>query len=168
MGDGRIRRVRLKRAFYPWAVASLLCMVIIFLFSAQNAEASSRISGAITGRVFGIVLGWFGVTEITPFFEALEVFVRKSAHLLVFTILGFCVSGAVRQLTGRTRNVFLVSLCFCSFYAATDEFHQLFVPGRACMWQDWLIDTAGVLLGICVMLLGQRLISRLRRRRDGD
>lgn len=30
-----------------------------------------------------------------------------------------------------------------SFYGATDEIHQYFVPGRDCSLGDWLADTAG-------------------------
>ena len=35
-------------------------------------------------------------------------------------------------------------------YAASDEIHQLYVPGRAGQFRDVLIDSAGVLLGICI------------------
>jgi len=28
-------------------------------------------------------------------------------------------------------------------YACTDEFHQSFVPGRACLFRDVMIDTSG-------------------------
>ena len=35
-----------------------------------------------------------------------------------------------------------------ALYAATDELHQYFVPGRACMFTDVCIDSFGALLGI--------------------
>ena len=159
------RKKNIKKAFYPWLAASLICMAAIFMFSAQNADDSSRMSGAITSGVFGAVLRWFGVTETTAFLETLEVFVRKTAHVFVFSLLGFCAFNAIGQLTENTRNVFWISLCFCSFYAATDEFHQIFVPGRACMWQDWLIDTAGVLLGVGAAIVLRLLISSVRKRK---
>ena len=38
-------------------------------------------------------------------------------------------------------------------YAASDEFHQLFVPGRAGRVSDVLIDSSGVLLGIAIVSL---------------
>ncbi len=31
------------------------------------------------------------------------------------------------------------------WYAATDEFHQLFVPSRVASINDWLIDSIGIL-----------------------
>ena len=46
-------------------------------------------------------------------------------------------------------------------YAATDEFHQLFVPGRSGQLKDVLIDTAGGALGLGLLAL----ILYLKRRR---
>lgn len=44
----------------------------------------------------------------------------------------------------------LLSWVFCILYAASDEIHQIFVPGRACMLTDVCIDSAGALLGIAL------------------
>ena len=40
-----------------------------------------------------------------------------------------------------------------TFYAATDEFHQLFVDGRACMFTDVMIDSAGAAFAAVIILL---------------
>ena len=32
-------------------------------------------------------------------------------------------------------------------YGITDEVHQYFVPGRMGIWQDWVADAVGALLG---------------------
>jgi len=42
----------------------------------------------------------------------------------------------------------IFSLIFCLFYAASDEIHQLFVPGRGAKATDVLIDGIGALIGI--------------------
>ena len=49
-----------------------------------------------------------------------------------------------------------------SFYAASDELHQLFVPGRSGEIKDVLLDSLGVLLG--VLLLGLLWKARGKRR----
>ena len=46
-------------------------------------------------------------------------------------------------------------------YAVSDEFHQLFVPGRAGQFRDVLVDGAGTVLGV---LLASIVISRISRR----
>ena len=149
------KRSKLHMAFYFWAFASLVCMALIFLASAQPAEASGELSGGLTDFVFGTPWRWFapyGYEMPEGLFVALETFLRKAAHLFNFFVLGFCVANAVRFLSSRRKVVFWVSFLWGSVYGALDEFHQTFVPGRAGMWQDWMIDTAGAFLGVWVVL----------------
>ena len=160
--------MRVKKAFYPWLVASIVCMAAIFISSAQSADVSSELSGAMTRGLFSSIGARFGIVESAWLLDRLEYFLRKTAHLMIFAVLGFCVFNAVRQLSVNDRKAFLLSLCGCSFYAATDEFHQYFVPGRACMWQDWLIDTAGVLLGCAVALLFALRYRKKRGKQQGQ
>jgi VanZ family protein/UDP-2,3-diacylglucosamine pyrophosphatase LpxH len=74
----------------------------------------------------------------------------KVAHALVFGALALMLDLAVRfnrpslPMYRRHLLVFLV----VSFYGATDEWHQLFVPGRACEFGDWIADTFGGALGL--------------------
>jgi VanZ family protein len=136
-------------------------MIAIFWFSHQNAEQSGDMSGAVTRGMFEEILSSFGFSTTGLAIEILEVIIRKLAHLFVYFILGFCTANAVRQITENKRYIFGVSLGWCSFYAATDEWHQYFIPGRAAMWQDWLIDTAGVLLGIGASFLLYNLLRKI-------
>ncbi|WP_282209355.1 VanZ family protein [Parvibacter caecicola] len=48
------------------------------------------------------------------------------------------------------RRAALVAWGAATLYAATDEFHQLFVPGRAGLPTDVLIDATGAALGLFV------------------
>ena len=145
-----------KRAAFLWAAAALLCMVAIFVFSAFPAERSSGMSDSLVDWPFALFEKWFGVSISLAAREFLHRFIRKAAHLLIFLLLGVCAANTVRRAAWGGWRVFWISLCWCSLYAATDEFHQLFVPGRACMWQDWLLDTAGALIGIGAVLLFMR------------
>ncbi|MCL2227616.1 MAG: VanZ family protein [Oscillospiraceae bacterium] len=130
-------------------------MLMIFLASSQPAEESGELSGGLTDFIFGNIWRFFshdGQDMPEPFFVTLETILRKGAHLVVFFILGFCAANAIRYLTTNRRRVFWVSFLWGSAYGALDEFHQTFVPGRAGMWQDWLLDTVGALLGVLVVL----------------
>ena len=53
-----------------------------------------------------------------------------------------------------------------SLYAASDEFHQLFVPGRAGLVSDALIDSLGALLGVIVFILLVKLAQVLKSRKQ--
>ena len=130
--------MRLKKAFYWWSSAAILCMIMIFIFSAMSADDSSVLSESLTMRLFG-----------NP---DLETPVRKAAHLLMYTFLGFFAANSFKYIS-RGKKAYIAPLCFASFYAVTDELHQLFVPGRSCELRDWAIDTLGALLGICIAFL---------------
>ena len=49
-------------------------------------------------------------------------------------------------------------------YAVSDEIHQIFVPGRSGEPRDVLIDTSGVLIGICLVRFHFSLRERRKRK----
>ena len=49
-----------------------------------------------------------------------------------------------------------LSLLFCFLYACSDEFHQLFIPGRSGQFIDILIDTSGALIMLLIIYLWQK------------
>jgi VanZ family protein len=69
-----------------------------------------------------------------------DLVLRKLAHAAEFAILG----ALVYRWLGRAP----LAVAVASAYAATDELHQAFVPGRAASPVDWAIDTAGALIGV--------------------
>jgi VanZ family protein len=44
-------------------------------------------------------------------------------------------------------KIILFTVIFGLVYGLSDEFHQLYVPGRSCSGFDLIIDTAGSFLG---------------------
>ena len=44
-----------------------------------------------------------------------------------------------------------MQLVLCFLYACSDEFHQLFVPDRAGLFTDVLVDTAGAVIALLVL-----------------
>ena len=57
---------------------------------------------------------------------------------------------------------YAIAWAFSIAYAASDEIHQLFVPGRACMPLDVLIDSSGALAGVAIFALAVQLLIRHR------
>ena len=162
------KKPKKRKIFTPlfiWAAVSLICMTVIFLFSSRNSEQSSEMSSTLASKLFAPALDLIEVSNPTPLMGTIEVIVRKSAHFIIFFILGFCITNTVMRIKKIKKNlyIFLISVILCSVYAATDELHQYFVPGRACMWQDWVIDTAGVLLGVGLAFLIANFIFKIRR-----
>ncbi|KAA3604078.1 MAG: VanZ family protein [Calditrichaeota bacterium] len=74
----------------------------------------------------------------------------KWIHFVEYAVLGFLL---MRNLTTESvqklkENAVLVTFFFGTFYGASDEIHQYFVPGRYCDFMDFVADTLGILLGI--------------------
>ena len=61
---------------------------------------------------------------------------------------------------------FWIAAGLTAFYACTDEFHQLFVPGRAGLLSDVLIDSLSAVLGLVVFLLLQKFVVWFYRRKE--
>ena len=53
----------------------------------------------------------------------------------------------------KQTNKFIISIGIGFLYACSDEFHQLFVPGRTAKFTDVLIDTSGVIVGSILIFI---------------
>ena len=95
----------------------------------------------------------------TESIEAWHHFVRKCAHFTEYAVLGMTVVYAFGEKLKTAGKILPVALGLCAFYAATDEFHQHFVPNRMGSVSDVLLDSAGALTGIVILLL----ITRKKR-----
>ena len=142
-----MRQEKIKTAFC-WMLV-ILCMGIIFWLSSRTADESAAQSGAILQWLIHI----FGDNLFTDFI------VRKLAHCLEFT--GLCVLFNLAFYQTRKKTMLLISIACTSLYAATDEFHQLFVEGRSCQFTDWIIDSCGAILGAIGFLILYKIICRI-------
>jgi VanZ family protein len=87
----------------------------------------------------------------------LNLFVRKSGHVVEYAILALLLAWATLSVRRTRRWWFFISLGLIVLVAASDEFHQLFVPGREGSPRDVLIDTTAgyAALGIVVLFRGR-------------
>lgn len=146
---------------------TLAIMAAIFLLSSQPGEGSSALSQHVTERVEATA-----AHRLTPKWfnsQNANANIRKWAHVYIYCALGVSVAVTV-HLFGRAGKVVhavgllaeaAISAFICTAYACTDEFHQLFVPGRAGMIQDVGVDALGFLPCIAVTFV---VIAGLRRR----
>ena len=79
--------------------------------------------------------------------------------MLGYALLASAVYRALNHSKRSIKLQFIWVLCIVALYAASDEFHQRFTPGRTASFRDVGIDVAGGLIGIAVMLFVQRRIS---------
>lgn len=130
-------------------------MLLIFIHSAMPGD----MSGAESGFIVKIIVALTGLPA-----EPLGLVVRKAAHFTEFMILGMAIAVNVRDYLIPAQEhrpakqvpllkAWAVTWILGTLYAVTDEFHQLFVPGRVGAVMDVCIDSAGVATGALIMWL---------------
>jgi len=133
---------------FSWCLV-ILWMIIIFTFSSQPAYVSSGTSS----NVLEFLLNVLNISlddEQTIF--ALHKLVRKSAHFVLYLILGILINNAFLQQLSDSKltkmRIITYSFLFSLLYAISDETHQQFVIGRGSSHLDVFIDACGSLFGI--------------------
>lgn len=146
----------MKKKFILW-IPVIAWMIIIFFFSAQNADESDKTSG-IAAKIFeyliNTIFGSFSDSFKSALLNNCHFIVRKTAHFTEYAILGILSSIAFKsydKLSAWLKKIFSAALCL--LYAASDELHQAFVPGRSCQLRDVIIDFSGAVFGILIFSL---------------
>ena len=154
-------------SFLPTA----LLMFLIFGFSAQDGESSGSLSFEISlflVKLFSPLLP--AAMSETIMFERAELihyFVRKAAHMTEYFLLALSLQLPLtacfsKYLAPRFRIIigFFVTVLF----AALDEFHQTFVPGRSGNFIDVCIDSTGAFIAsLCLILFYSLYKKKLAR-----
>ena len=103
-----------------------------------------------TSRIIGPLLHWLFPT-MSPL-KILQVlfFVRKLAHASEYAVLALLLYRAFVHTALKSRTILSAGLVLllCAAYAASDEFHQSFVPSRNASLRDVMIDICGAMLAV--------------------
>lgn len=154
----------------------LLVFVVIFIFSSFDASSSSSQSGVIVKflkkYIFTDLNDIKSKHDIKLVNDTLAFAVRKTAHFSVYMLLGG-ITFASMWIINNKKLRYLAALAICAGYAATDEFHQSFVPGRSCELRDVMIDSCGAAIGagvclVIVLLLELRQIKKSMAAQTGE
>lgn len=145
----------------------ILWMAFIFSMSAKNSTQSSSISGGFTYKILSMFFAQFRSIDKTTqdsIVEGLQFVVRKGAHFTAYAILGGLCFADLRVLDKFKLKInFIIAPVISALYAASDELHQYFVPGRSCEIRDVMIDSLGALTGITVVIIFSKLIEKIKQ-----
>lgn len=159
-------RISMKKIRVVSILPMLAVMTLIFFFSSQTAEKSSHTSSGITLEIARFLARFTDDFTVEEIVKGIHTIVRKTAHFSLYFMLGMTsVFFFVCRIDAKNIKRFLLSLGVSVLYAVTDEIHQIFVPGRAFMFTDILIDGIGSLFGCLVCFVIIFLIRRLFLRR---
>ena len=62
------------------------------------------------------------------------------------------------------KKLIMVVLLIGALYGASDETHQLFVPGRSCDIADWIADCVGISFSLLFINIFDKLTFRIMTR----
>jgi VanZ like family len=82
-----------------------------------------------------------------------DLVLRKAAHVAEYAVLGALLA---RALSTTVTAWAWLAWVMGTAYAASDELHQHFVPGRHASALDLVIDAAGVAAGVLAVRLASR------------
>ena len=148
-------RHRAWRVFL-WAMA-LGTMAVIFFFSAQAGEESGGLSERIAcGLLRALSPGFDGWAPERQrlMLDRVGHLVRKGAHFGEYAFLALWLCLLMKEYSAR--GALPWAWAGATIYAATDEAHQLLIPGRAGTIADMLLDSAGALCGAAAAWLLSR------------
>ena len=145
-------------------ILTIAVMVVIFMLSADNADESNAKSDLISGSLIKTVLAFFHLEgeRADLFIDNCVLIVRKTAHFTEYAVLGFLICSVFESFFIKRKIAIPVSLCSGALYAVSDEIHQSFVPGRSCQISDMLLDSAGVMTGIIMLIVFMAIIKKYR------
>lgn len=132
----------------------VLWALVIFLLSSEGSETSSVRSDAIV-----VVIQQAGASLPS---DVLTFLARKAAHITAYFIFGILAYNVLRLYKLPVKRTLLISMLVVLGYALSDEFHQMFVPGRSGELRDVLIDTTAGVVGVSLAYLVHRRIVKGR------
>lgn len=135
---------------------------LIWMLSAQPADVSTEVSHGVTGDMMSVGDALSGgdaayqvATEAVQMTvkELLSFFIRKGAHMFLFFVLAILLWFGFSSLIQKRSLRALCTAFSCAVFAALDEFHQTFVPGRSGELRDVLVDLSGSLIAMLLFAL---------------
>ena len=166
----------LKKFFHIllWALV-IVWLVVIFNFSASDgATSDGQSKGFIERSVYDVATFLYniGIRDHAPsernvktVANRLNATIRKIAHGTIYFVLAFLVLIALGTKIDHFWRNSLIAVLFCLIYSLTDEYHQLFVPGRTGAFTDCLIDTGGALIACVVYGIGVWIVYLIKSKK---
>jgi VanZ family protein len=95
-----------------------------------------------------------------PSFGIWDLLVKKGGHMTGYALLAAAYYHALSYQKKSARVCYFIAFCLAVVYAATDEWHQQFTPGRTPSIRDIGIDAMGGCIGLVLLsLIRLRLLT---------
>jgi VanZ family protein len=130
------------RPFIKFWLPVLIWMALIFSASSDSHSYDH------SSRFVEPLLHWLFPQMPEAQVKEIHLVIRKCGHLTEYAVLALLLWRAVRRPVKNDSRPWIwpeagLALAIVFLYAASDEFHQIFVPTRTAQVSDVFIDTAG-------------------------
>ena len=105
-----------------------------------------RIIAGVLAALMAVVIFAFSAVPGDSY-PAHPGFLNIIAHFFEYLIFASLLTIALTGGSLKAWQVILFAVMIASLYAASDEIHQYFVPGRWSDPADWAVDTLGATVG---------------------
>ncbi|OEF96840.1 hypothetical protein BHF68_07210 [Desulfuribacillus alkaliarsenatis] len=92
-------------------------------------------------------------------YQSIEFVIRKTAHVIVYAVLGITAYIALHLFSKRRINRVLGSMLIVFVIASADEFSQYLRTTRTGMWEDVVLDFLGGVIGVVIVARKSKLIK---------
>ncbi len=149
-----------------FGILTVITFITIFIFSNQNGEKSGSVSRDFTKKVIDILHIDKNLNEIEKenLIENSQFIVRKLAHFTIYTIAGINLYEFINTYNIKNKYKMIGALLVGIIYATSDEIHQMFSGGRTPAVMDVFIDSCGVLFGINMFLITNKIIKNKKQK----
>ena len=137
-----------------------IALWIALIFWASTDQFSSEHTGGIIRPWIEWLFPRMSPDEV----ESLHGLIRKAAHVTEYAIFALLVARALitSSIPLFSRGWLIICLVVLTALAASDEYHQSFVPSRTAAVTDVLIDMSGGLVALTILAVWR--LARRRRR----
>lgn len=171
--DNKVDKRKIAVTWILTIFAIILNAFIIYQ-SCLNGDQSTVSSGVISNAIKNVLNTLFPNLINDGNIKAFHGFIRKFVgHFSLFLLDGLISSWAIYYLLEITKlnkwwNKIIISLIFGLLMAIITECIQLSIPGRAGAFTDILIDYAGYIIGVGIIVLIYYLIYRHRQKHEKE
>lgn len=135
------------------------------IFSASTDAGSAEKTNPLVGQIIASIAPKFAATLSAEQIDRIDWNIRKTAHVTEYALFAILAFRALAYGDPRFRNRNAYGpILIAALYAATDEYHQSFVPSRGAAASDVFYDVMGSIIGTLLCLW--RHSARAQRKLD--
>ncbi|MGR6903588.1 VanZ family protein [Lysinibacillus sp. BSL11] len=149
----------------------LICLVVLVISSSMTYEQQSilpELEDLLANKPFEKQLSilkipyWGTIVSVEErgYFPFVEFLIRKLTHFMGFG----CIALGLYFAWGKRRFTASIAIVGTAIIAVLDEFRQGFTPGRTMSAQDVLVDTAGAIVFVSLVVAVRKILKNKRQK----